>query len=144
MSRVTATFATMEGARDAKTRLEGVGIEPSSIRILPDHADGATHDGDGAARDIAALDIDAGEREDLQRAVRDGNHVVTADVPAAHLVEAEEVIRQGDHARSAAHSEGQAIAPGGEPAAAVGATSTIGIADDGQQTRSDPLDNRKG
>ena len=143
MSRVTATFATMDEARNARTRLEGEGIDPSSIRVIPEHSDGAAHDGESAARDIEAMGFEPSERDDLARAVRDGNHVVTADVHASQLVRAEEVIREGDHARSAAHAEGQDIAPGGRPAAAVGATSTIGIADDGQQTYSDPLEERK-
>ena len=142
MSRVTATFATMEEARAARTRLEGEGVETSRIRIIPEHADGAVHDGDGGAREIDAMGFDASERDDLSRAVRDGYHVVTADVHASQLVRAEEVIREGDHARAERHAEGQDIAPGGRPAAAVGATSTIGIADDGRQTYSDPLEER--
>lgn len=112
MSRVTATFATQEEAESAKTRLLDVGVQEHDIQIT-------------------SGDADRGEQ-----------YVVTAEVPPSHLVEAEEVIREGDHERSEEHSEGQAIAPGGRPAEAVGATSTIGIADDGNQTYSDPLEPR--
>ena len=139
MSLVTATFATKEEAQDARTRVVGVGVDASRIHLVPDHATGGTHDESAVSRDLEAAGVSGRERDDLIAAIRAGNHAVVADVPAEHLVEAEEVIRGNARTRDDA---GQEIAPGGKPAAAVGATSTIGIADDGQQTYSDPLDDR--
>ena len=72
----------------------------------------------------------------------DGTYTVAADVHASELVRAEEVIRRSDHEQSAQHTEGQAIAPGGDPIGAVGSTNNMPMADDDAQTYRDPLEPR--
>ena len=140
MTTLTALYDTLEVADRVRAELRT--LDPKSVEIL-------------SAADAHAVDrIRQGVRDeaqvaDRQAALQDGKYLVIAEVADDKRDMAERILHGAGHALNEdelreRNPDGAAIAPAGEPAGAVGATSTIGLADDGRTTLRDPMKPREG
>ena len=138
MKHVSTAYRTRAIADRVASEIVGLNVPEASVRVVSNATDGVRE-----LTDIGVSDADAGAHGD---ALRDGGSVVVASVEDDEKVATiEEIMRDPEHAMTedelrARHDEGAAIAPAGDPLAAVGSTSTIGAADDGRTTYADPMD----
>ena len=141
MKHVSAAYRTRAVADRVVSEIEALGVPPRDLTVVPD--DGGAGSAGARMSEIGLADADIRSHEE---AIREGGHVVVASVADDEKVSTiEGIMRDPEHAMTedelrARHDEGAAIAPAGEPLAAVGSTSTIGAADDGRTTLADPME----
>ena len=140
MKHVTALYRTHEIAARVREAIVSQGVSEGDVRIMPE--DGGRDIDLDTLGELGLSDEDARHYRD---AVASGDSLVTAhvDEERAELVQA--AMRDPDatadeDALRERHPEDQLIAPAGKPVGAVGATTTIGAADDGRTTYRDPMD----
>ena len=138
MKYVTALFRSHDAANAVRDDLVSQGVPADDVRIIDSASDDAMNE----------LELPEATVADFRRGMAAGGVVVAASVDderveivqgamggAEHRMDEDELRRlDGD--------DGQLIAPAGKPLGAVGATSTIGAADDGRQTYRDPMEPR--
>ena len=140
MKHVSAVYRTEAVAERVRAEIERLGVPASDVHRIS--ADGGT---DGGAR-LEGLGLPPEDVARYGHAIGGGDHVVVASVvDDEKTATIEGIMRDPEHAKDddelrADNPEGQLIAPAGEPLAAVGATSTIGAADDGRTTYADPME----
>ena len=139
MKIVSALYRSLDTAESVLNELKSVGggVERADIVSGPD-----------ARSRAEELGVSNEDLANYGTALDDGDSLVVAKVDDETMVLADEIMRRtGDgidvEALKQAHGDDQLIAPAGEPAAAVGATSTIGAADDGRTTYRDPMKPRE-
>lgn len=138
MKHVTALYRTRADAEAARDKVVAMGAEPDGVRVVS-----------GTTTDLDALGLNESEMATYREALGRGDALLVASVDDEMGELAQAAMRDPaggpDDAelRARADDEGQLIAPAGKPLAAVGATSTIGAADDGRQTYQDPMEPRE-
>ena len=141
MKHVSAAYRTRAIADRVASEIEALGVPRGDLNIVPE--EGSTG---SATERLSTLGLDDADVRSHGEAIRDGGHVVVASVVDDEKVSTiEQIMRDPEHAMTedelrARHGEGAAIAPAGEPLAAVGSTSNIGAADDGRTTLADPME----
>ena len=146
MKHVTAIYRSRDAAERARDAVIGAGIDADHVRIIPETAAGPT---EADLDRLAGLGLSDEDLVAYREALQGGDAIVTAEADEEHAGLVEAALRDADEGVDAEelrarHAEGQAIAPGGKPLAAVAGTSTIGAADDGRQTYRDPMEPREG
>ena len=81
---VTAIFQTADVAQSVKAQIEQLGVSGSHIDVLG---------GADRADDVSQLNLPHDEAVTYREAVREGHHVVSADVPESHVDEAMQIMR---------------------------------------------------
>ena len=149
MKHVTALYRSHGAATRVRDEIVAAGVEAGAVRIIPENAPqpGVQHGTKGDMEALHDLGLPEDDVRTYQHAVRNGDTVVTAHVDDEQAELAQAAMRDPDHGRDVEalrtqYAEEQLIAPAGRPLGAVGATSTVGLADDGRQTYSDPLEPR--
>ena len=141
MKHVSAAYRTRAIADRVVSEIAALGVSRSDLSVVPDEA--AAGSAGSRLKELGLNDADVRAHD---QAIREGGHVVVATVEDDEKVSMiEAIMRDPEHAMTedelrTRHDEGAAIAPAGEPLAAVGATSTIGAADDGRTTLADPME----
>lgn len=138
MKYITALFRSADVAEAVRADLVAQGVPAEDVRMIGRDADG----------ELDGLDLPDAVVADYRQGLSNGEVVLAAHVDdeRAEIVQAamggagenvdEDELRKLD-------GDGQLIAPAGKPLGAVGATSTIGAADDGRQTYRDPMEPRE-
>ena len=137
MKHVTALYRTTDMAERVRAEIAAAGVADSDIHVVS----GTER---GHLRDVELTDE---ERARYEAALDGGDAMVVAHVDDEHAEIAQRIMARPESDENterlrAEHPEGQLIAPAGKPLGAVGATSTIGAADDGRQAYEDPLEPR--
>ena len=150
MKHVTALYRSHGAATRVRDEIVAAGTDASAVRIIPDSAPqpGVQHGTEADLEALHGIGLPEDDVRTYQHAVRAGDTIVTAHVDDEQVDLVEAAMRDPDHGRDveslrAQYADEQLIAPAGAPLSAVGATSTIGLADDGRQTRRDPLEPRE-